>query len=322
MNSRTPLSRRRVRRRLACAALGLLAAAAVLALVQWRRTDGAPIRAARGELAGAVVLGSRPTGLGSVELLAFHNQGGEVARAYYRRPRELPPDYRLVVMYAGLGTGEKILDLLPERSDRPLLALQYPYAKPRTLAGRLSWVADVRRAAARTVAGGMLGLTFLESTQGLDLSRAVIVGSSLGSIFAALHGALDERVPKVVLVHGGGDFHELARRHIACWWQRPLALALASGPFYGFDPVHYIGRIAPRELIMIAASDDERFPTSSTLALFARAGDPKRLLWTESPHVRSRNTALVDTLVAQIEAAVASGSREPALRTALPRPQP
>jgi dienelactone hydrolase len=306
---RVPAPRRAPRRHLspwslAAAIAILLALATALAIVHWRRTDGGLIAAARGRFARATPLERESTALGGVDLLALHNENGEVARAYLRRPAALAPDYRILVVYAGLHTGASILELLPERPDRVLLAIQYPYRSPESLLDKARWVADARRAAARTVAGGMLGLTFLER-QGLDLRRSVVVGSSLGTIFAALHGALDPRVPEVVLVHGGGDFSALVRAHVQPGWRVPIALALAAGPFYGFDPVHYVGRIAPRELVVIAARDDERFPLGSTLALFERAGEPKRLLWTESHHVHSYDRPLVDELVTQIEAALA-----------------
>ncbi|MGH9464055.1 MAG: hypothetical protein ACRD0X_00290 [Thermoanaerobaculia bacterium] len=294
--------------RLALAGLGALLLGGAWGLAGWRRTDGALVAAARGQFTHAVVLASELTPLGRVEQLALHNQRGEVAQALYRPPRTLAADYRVAVMYVGLKTERRVLELLPERPDLVVLVIQYPYTRPRTLLGKLRWIGDVRRAAADTVAGGMLGLSFLETAEGLDLRRSVVVGTSLGSIFAALHGALDERVPRVVLVHGGGDFLRLVPALARVWWEVPFGYALAAGPFYGFDPVHYVGRIAPRELILIGARNDERFPSASTLALFERAGEPKRLLWTDSPHVRARNQPLVDELVGQIEAALSLGA--------------
>ncbi len=284
--------------------LAALLVAGAVGIAHWRRTDGEIVFAARGRFAGATVVAREPSALGEVEVLSLRNERGEVAQALYRRPRELAADFRVVVLYAGLKTERRVLDLLPERSDVVLLVVQYPYERPRTWLGKLRWIGEVRRAAARTVAGGMLSLSYLETVEALDFERAVVVGTSLGSIFAALHGALDARVPRVVLVHGGGDFPRLVPVLARAWWEVPLGHALAAGPFYGFDPVHYVGRIAPRELIVIGARDDERFPRSSTLALFERAGEPKRLTWTDSPHVRSRNRPLVDELVAQIEAAL------------------
>lgn len=291
-------------RRWALVGLGALLLGGAWGLTAWRRTDGELVAEARGRFTRAVVVASEPTELGRLERLALHNERGEVAQAFYRRPRALSPDYRVVVMYAGLKTERRVLELLPERADVALLVIQYPYSRPQSVLGRLRWLADVRRAAAATVAGGMLALSYVETEEGLDLRRAVVVGTSLGSVFAALHGALDERVPRVVLVHGGGDFPRLVPALARTWWEVPLGYALAAGPFYSFDPVHYVHRIAPRELIVIGAKDDERFPRACTLALFERAGEPKRLAWTESPHVRSRNRPLVEELVGQIEAAL------------------
>ncbi len=295
--------------------LAVLLLGAAAGVARWRATDGAAVFAARGRFAGATVVASEPSRLGRVDRLSLRNEEGEVARALYRRPRELADGYRLVVLYAGLKTERRALELLPERPDVALVVVEYPYERPRTLAGKLRWLGDVRRAAARTVAGGMLALSYLEEAGALDLERTVVVGASLGSIFATLHGALDERVPRVVLVHGGGDFPRLVPALARSWWQVPLGHVLAAGPFYSFDPIHYVGRIAPRELVMVAARDDERFPPASTTALYERAGEPKRLTWTESSHVRSRNRPLVDELVAHIEAALPPGGESPPARS-------
>ncbi len=43
-----------------------------------------------------------------------------------RRPTDLLPDYKIVLIYAGVKTRRKILDLIPERPDVVLVAPQYP----------------------------------------------------------------------------------------------------------------------------------------------------------------------------------------------------
>jgi dipeptidyl aminopeptidase/acylaminoacyl peptidase len=187
------------------------------------------------------------------------------------------------------------------RPDIALLALQYPYVKPTTFGGKVRWVADVRRAAYRTVAGGMLGVSYLVQEEGLAAERITIVGTSLGSIFGALHGSLDERVSRVVLVHGGGDFPHLLRTFADRWWEVPLATLLSRVLLRSFDPVLYVSEISPRELVMIAARHDDRFPVESSRAVFDAARQPKSWIWTDSSHVRSADEALVQILVREID---------------------
>jgi fermentation-respiration switch protein FrsA (DUF1100 family) len=46
----------------------------------------------------------------------------------------------------------------------------------------------------------------------------------------------------------------------------------------GFNPEWVVDRIAPRPALFITAEDDRLVPPAESEALFARAGDPKRLL--------------------------------------------
>jgi hypothetical protein len=299
-------SKRRARLRRARRILVLGTVAALVALVAvsvYVRLDKTEVfDEMRGTYAGFGVLEAWQTGQSDFRLIAFRNHRGEaVSTAYVRRPLKLNPDYYIILTYAGAKTGKKILGLIPERSDLVLVSVQYPYQSPRSALAYPRWPYDVRQAAFRTVAGGMLAVSFLDAEEDLDLDNLTVVGLSVGSTFATIHGSLDERVPVTLLIHGGGDLPLLVRTNVKQRWLALPASLVAEILVHSFDPIHYADRIAPRKLVMISSRNDSYFPVASAEALYSRADEPKEIIWTATPHVRSKKADLVAEIVGQIE---------------------
>lgn len=288
--------------------LGLVAGA-----VHLRLDKREVFREVAGELGRAVVREQSATPLGTARLVELINSRGEpVASAWIRRPRALAPDYRIVLVYAGRETGRSILDLVPDRADLVLIAPQYPYREPEGALECLRWPYDVRRAAFRSVAGGLLAVSYLERDEGLDARRMLVVGASLGSAFATIHTALDPRVPRLLIVHGGGDLPLVIRaieERRGRAWRGRLESALASVLVDSFEPLHYAAAISPREVVVIGARGDAVFPTASTVALYRAAGEPKSLRWTSGGHVRSRRNVVLDDVLREIERALEEPAR-------------
>jgi fermentation-respiration switch protein FrsA (DUF1100 family) len=82
----------------------------------------------------------------------------------------------------------------------------------------------------------------------------------MGAMLGSLYIPYDARVCAAALAVGG---------------------ALLGGPF---DPAAHIGRFAPRPLLFLNASRDERIPRSAAEALHAAAGDPKEVVWVDAGH--------------------------------------
>jgi dienelactone hydrolase len=152
-------------------------------------------------------------------------------------------------------------------------------------------------------------LDYLLSRPDVDPARIELVGTSLGAPFATIAAALDPRVSRLWIVHGGGEPYRLiehglegripfmpARTVVAA-----LATLLLSGP--SFAPERWVARVAPRQLVMINALEDERIPRRSIEVLWAAAGEPKEIIWLPGPHVGPERTAvltdIVDTLLAR-----------------------
>jgi fermentation-respiration switch protein FrsA (DUF1100 family) len=95
----------------------------------------------------------------------------------------------------------------------------------------------------------------------LDTTRIAYAGLSLGSMLGATFCGFDPRPCAAALALGGGGF---------------------GGP--GVDPAHHVGRFAPRPLLFVNASRDERVPRASAEALHAAAAEPKQVLWFDAGH--------------------------------------
>jgi fermentation-respiration switch protein FrsA (DUF1100 family) len=96
---------------------------------------------------------------------------------------------------------------------------------------------------------------------GVDARRIAYAGLSLGSMVGAIFCARDPRPCAAALALGGGGF----------------------GP-PGVDPTHHVGRFAPRPILFVNASRDERVPRAAAEALHAAAGEPKEILWFDAAH--------------------------------------
>jgi len=111
-------------------------------------------------------------------------------------------------------------------------------------------VADLRRA-----------LDALAALPELDAGRVAYAGFSLGAILGALYCPTDARLRAAALALGGAGI----------------------GP-PDFDPAARIGDFAPRPLLFVNATRDERIPRAAAEALHAAARDPKEIAWFECGH--------------------------------------
>jgi dienelactone hydrolase len=103
----------------------------------------------------------------------------------------------------------------------------------------------------------------------VDVARTVYAGFSLGTLLGSLFCAGEPRVSAAALAIGGGGL----------------------GPADA-DPARHIGRFAPRPLLFVNATRDERIPRSAAEALHAAAAEPKQVLWFECGHADLPGRAL------------------------------
>jgi pimeloyl-ACP methyl ester carboxylesterase len=282
-----------------------LLAVAALSAVYLRRDQTHVFLETRDRITGARSAKTWSTGRSRVERLELLDAAGAmVSTVLVRVPVAPAASRRTLVVYAGKETGDRILDLIPERPDVLLVAPLYPESDPRGVVETLLWPHTVRAAVFATVAGGMGALAHLDEV-GVPRGTTVVLAASLGSSFGTIHAALDRRVDELVVIHGGGDFPLILHRYYE-GRERPFAAALvpflARGLIDTFDPVHWIGRVAPRPVLLIASRRDKYFPVESVEALAAAARGPTSILWTDTDHVGASKTEIVAAIVAEIEA--------------------
>ena len=103
----------------------------------------------------------------------------------------------------------------------------------------------------------------------VDVGRTVYAGFSLGTMLGALFCAGEPRVRAAALAIGGGGM----------------------GP-ESIDPARHIARFAPRPVLFVNATRDERIPRDRAECLHAAAGDPKEVLWFDCGHADLPGRAL------------------------------
>jgi dienelactone hydrolase len=112
-------------------------------------------------------------------------------------------------------------------------------------------------------------LDALEQMADVDARRTTYAGFSLGTILGVPFCAADPRPRAAALAIGGGGF----------------------GP-PEVDPVRHVGRIAPRPVLFVNATRDERIPRAAAEALHEAARDPKHVYWFEATHSELPGVAL------------------------------
>lgn len=214
----------------------------------------------------------------------------------------------VVVLLGGMETGRKALRFVPDTRGTFAVALAYPYTgplKPKGIAV-VGAAPEIRAALRDTPPAIQLALDWIVAQPGLDPARIELVGVSLGAPFACIAGALDERVSRVWSIHGGGDVPAMIeaglKRRIGFapvrWGLARAGWIAAGGP--PLAPERWVGRIAPRPFVLVAARGDERVPRACTDALFAAAAEPKELVWTEGGHVDTDRERIAHELVEMV----------------------
>lgn len=221
------------------------------------------------------------------------------------RPQHADGPLPLVVILGGHRTGRDAVDLLGAPGPFVVAALDYPYdgpERPRGLQQSLATIPAARRALLATPPAALLAIDWLTAQPWVDAKRVEVVGVSFGVPFATVVGALEPRVGRVWLIHGGAGNREWIEHNLrprignawlrfACGW---LVYLLAHGPTLEVE--HWVPLIAPRPVIIIGARNDQRLPPELVERLHASAGTPKELIWMKGGHIDRRPDAVQQLL--------------------------
>ena len=206
-----------------------------------------------------------------------------------------------VILLAGSG-GHKDTDYVRLASDMlntmglATLSIDAQYHGDRARKGRsgdihLIHLPTNRDAWIQTVRDLRRSVDYLCSRTDIDASRIGFLGFSQGAMVGGTFIGVEPRIKAACLAVGGAGFVEWAAETGAV--PSSAAERLRIGAMMT-DPIYFVGRFAPRPLLILAARRDELIPASATERLARAAGDGKTLIWYNSGHLLAPNAILID----------------------------
>jgi dienelactone hydrolase len=307
--SGSPSKRRKRLRRLAfrLVIIGVLIVAAYLGVTHYRARDYLSyFREHKGRLVSSVESPPEPRGDGAIHRVTLKNDRGLEVDAFVKIPRASAAPRAAIVTLGGFRGGVHALEYLEDTGDFIVLAMDYPYEGRRSKLSTweiLRQVPAMRRAALDTPSATMLGVDYLYQRPDVDRDRIVLIGGSLGALFAPAVAAADDRITALALLFGGGDLFTLidANLPLPALVRRPVAWGL-SAVVSPLEPLKYIGRVAPRPVFMLNSTGDPRIPAPCSRLLQTAAGEPKTVRWIDKGHVHVRDKNFRQDIIVAVQA--------------------
>lgn len=171
--------------------------------------------------------------------------------------------------------------LLPYYNERRPPGSKIKLVSPdlvRTMDGIRQGVLDCRCAAA-----------WLAGRPEVDADRLGMVGTSLGSFLTALTSANEPRIKNVCMLLGGGGLVDAYYDHpkakpVTEWVDRLGGKNLVRKLIAPVDPITYAAQLKGKNLLMIAAKNDEIVPPKAATQLWEATGK-QRIVWLDAGHV-------------------------------------
>ncbi|MBI4409860.1 MAG: prolyl oligopeptidase family serine peptidase [Gemmatimonadetes bacterium] len=206
-----------------------------------------------------------------------------------------------VVLAGGRDTGRDAVRRLPPGLDELVISFDYPeLLKEREEKEVIRRTEDYRDAAWEVPAILMLLADYLATRPEVDANRIALVGASFGGFFAPVAAAADPRFGNVALIYTGAGLHLLVEQNLKADVPpaaRQLGAELAVLPIQRLEPARYVGRIAPRPLLLVNGLFDDRITRESAEALLDAARPPKEIVWLPTGHLESDSLRLIRELV-------------------------
>jgi hypothetical protein len=213
-----------------------------------------------------------------------------------RLPSEPLPERPLLIMLSGQETGRKAVELLPDPGGVAVAALSYPFGTipHRDMVSLMLSLRGIQRGILDTPPAVMLATDYLVNRADLNPGRVELAGISFGAYIAAVPAALDPRIQRLWLIHGSGDpqrvieaaIHKrVGNENIRQGMAWLLATSVSA---HHLSPEYWVGRIAPRPLIVVNAADDNTVPSEAVDALLAALQPPFEVLWSPGDHVHPK----------------------------------
>jgi cephalosporin-C deacetylase-like acetyl esterase len=212
---------------------------------------------------------NRPEGQKLPCVILMHGLGGDKTMLKMLWPMLTNAGYALFAIDAQYHGERKPKDPLPFFGV-------YPYYSRDAL---IQTVIDLRRA-----------IDYLETRAEIDPKRIGYIGASMGGILGAIFAGVDERVQAPVLLVAGGNWKIMMEKSVLSIFRenrenRPSKeIERALKAMEVVDPIHWVGRISPRPVLMINGDADDVVPVEANKALHEAAREPKKIIWYKGGH--------------------------------------
>lgn len=171
--------------------------------------------------------------------------------------------------------------LLPHYNQRRAPGSKVKLVSPdivRTMDGIRQAVLDCRVACA-----------WLAARPEVDADRLGMVGTSLGSFITAITSANEPRIKNVCMVLGGGGLVDAYYDHpkakpVTEWIDLLGGKRLVKNLIAPVDPLTYAAQLKGKNLLMIAAREDEIVPPKAASQLWEATGK-QRIVWLDAGHI-------------------------------------
>ena len=241
------------------------------------------------------------------------NNGVPISVHLKRPAKAAPGTLPVVLLFGGLHTGAKAIDLVDPGVPVLLATFEYPFEGPRKwkFPRDLEYIPKARQAMHDTVTGIRALVDWVAARPEVDASRITLVGASLGAPFVSIAAGENEKVSSLILVHGFADVPAVAKFSLTQEWKASLGIFAKPVAFVaGHLLWMYIGLPSPAEklsqlkshqrVLIFTAEGDDLLPPENAVKM-RTALEKSAAQWEEKRlpgvHLRAGESELIKKFV-------------------------
>ena len=233
---------------------------------------------------------------------------GEKVPVVFHYPKKRPESGApCVVLLYGIGQKLKFLDEIARyyvRDGFAILGFEQLGQGERKAKGKespLEAVLRLRKRSGQTIVETRRIVDYLLTRPEVDSKNLFLYGISMGAMMGTSALAMEPRFKGGILMWGGGDLPRMVSENRTARiemkpYQRWLA-SWAASLFKPAEPMNWVGLISPRPLLFQNALHDEIVPKVCTEAYYAKAGEPKEILWYDCGHENGLSKELIKKII-------------------------
>jgi hypothetical protein len=209
------------------------------------------------------------------------------------------------VLLGGFDTGDRTALLVPDDTTFNTLGVNWPWrGKHRLTPAEFAvQLPAIQRACMRSPAILALGAEAVARTPGVDPTRIVLVGASLGVAPALAALRLTSAPDALVLMDGGADIELMIRAALEHeGWPGPAAAASAAGAYqwlWPLEPTLNAPLAARLPVLLLNTTSDQRIPRASIDKL--RASLPHaEVRWRSGPHIQPSQRDVIEHITRDV----------------------